>query len=750
MEPQPDLVRLAQSGDTPAARSLVEKNYPAVYRLAFSVLDEPIQATLAALEAGAAQLENLDAYPGPEGYTAWLYRITLRVCRRRLRNHRMQNMLRRLPFIRQNDGSRSTEVKDAEEPSKLVWAAAQLEDDLRLVLVLRYGHELLPSQIGQVLNWRESSVQARLVQARRGLRSILKLNDPFVAQPGPQSDLSHSLAEKFIEQTADHAITDADAARLAHHLKECPRCGEASRRIEDLENDLRAAFHARWMVDNPPSAGEISAALNQRRQKKARLRAFSLGGGLAFTLLVIGLILFLPAAYPAQTAAAPTAVKTVHTPDATPTEIDQAPQPVNNRDLLAGIYPGKLAFIAFNSLSDHLFTFQPGSREFHQFTAGFLDDSSPAWSPDGTQVAYLSVPGAGGSNQLYVADANGNHIHTIPGPDFTGWMTPTRDPAQAKDTIYPHFGPPHWSPDGQYIAAAVWAAPGRHFLVVQSIRDAAVIQLVPVQEVDPNFVTWSPDGSALAYVSHGEKEIDVWKPDLPVEAGQNPRRLYYDDAWDDVFGLAWSPDSSQVAALGGLRETDVMQVDLFFIDMMGKSLQQMPISAGVLTRTPKRSSNLSWSPDGRYLGFIPVFTNSDLVYGRILLIQTGAKSPMPPLAAMNWQITSFAWSPDGKWLAYSAGYEMWVASIAAYKSGQPPLARLSGTPGSDLSWQPLPAAKATPTEDNVNVLPDLPQGKGPVNNRDLLSGVYPGKLAFITFGSLSDHLFAFQPGSRDL
>ena len=85
MEPRSDLVRLAQSGDTVAARSLIEKNYIAVYRLALSILDDPDQAVLAAHEAGTAQLENLDAYPGPEGYTAWLYRITLQVCRRRLR-----------------------------------------------------------------------------------------------------------------------------------------------------------------------------------------------------------------------------------------------------------------------------------------------------------------------------------------------------------------------------------------------------------------------------------------------------------------------------------------------------------------------------------------------------------------------------------------------------------------------------------------------------------------------------------------
>ena len=696
MEPRPDLVRLVQSGDTPAARSLVEKNYPAVYRLAFSILDDPVQATLAAHEAGTAQLENLDAYPGPEGYTAWLYRITLQVCRKRLRAGRMQDMLGRLPFMRKKDRPGKTPVKTVEEPERLVWAAAQLEEKQRLVLVLHYGHELLPAEIGQVLNWRESSVQARLAQARQGLRAILKMRDPFEAQFGPQSDLTHQQAEKFIEETADHAITDGDAARLARHLKECPRCVEAGQRLAKLENDLRAAFHARWMIDNPPSAGEISAALDQRRQKRIRLRTLSLGGGVVFTLLVIGLIIYLPGLYPAQPAAAPRtappAAKATPTEDYVyvPPNLPQGKDPVNNRDLLAGVYSGKLSFIAFASMNDHLFTFQPGTRDFNQLTAGFADDSLPAWSPDGQLVAYLSVPGGASTNQVYLANADGSHDHALPTPNYFNFIAPAPETRVLSDPISPLYGAPHWSPDGQRLAMAVWANASGHFLVVQFPTTSAPPLLLPVQGIDLNYLAWSPDGSSLAYLANNQHSLFIWKPDRALISGNNPRQLNFDGSWDDVFGLTWSPDSSQVAVLGGLREGDVMQTDLHRIDTSGKLLETIPISTGVLTRSPTRSSDLAWSPDGRYLAFIPVFTNSDLVYGRILLIRAGGKSLMPTLAEMDWSVTSFTWSPDRQWLAYSTGYEMWVASIAAYESGQPPLARLSGTPGSDLNWQPLP------------------------------------------------------------
>ncbi len=689
-----DLVRRAQAGDEFAAQSLVDKNYPAVYRLALSILDDPVEAEQVAREAGTAQLENLDAYPGPEGYTAWLYRITLQVCRKRLRADSMQEMLRRLPLMRQKDGPGEPPVKTVEEPDRLVWAAAQLEEKQRLVLVLRYGHELLPAEIGQVLNWRESSVQARLAQARQSLRTILKMHDPFEAQFGPQSDLTHQQAEKYIEETADHAITDGDAARLARHLKECPRCVEAAQRLEKLENDLRAAFHERWMVENPPPAGEISAALDQRRQKRIRLRTLSLGGGVLFTLLVIGLILYLPGLYPARPAAAlPAAPRAVK---ATPTEdnvyvlpdLPQGKDPINNRDLLARVYPGKLAFIGFALMSDHLFTFQPGTRDFNQLTTGFADDSLPAWSPDGQLVAYLSVPGGASTNQVYLANADGSHIHALPTPNYFNFIAPAPEAKVLADPISPLYGAPHWSPDGQWLAMAVWANSSRQFLVVQSVMKTVPPRLLPVEDIDLNYLAWSPDGNALAYVAGSQHQLYVW---WPFEAVPRPNPLWMSPlgAWDEVFGLAWSPDSDQLAIVGGLRDRDVMQVDLHLIVVSDNRWRSIPVSKGVLTRSPTRSSNLAWSPDGRYLAFTPVFTDSQLKYGRIMLIPMGKDNPVPLVGVYN-EISSITWSPDGQWLAYSTGYEMWVASIAAYESGQPPLAQLSGTSGSDLSWQPLP------------------------------------------------------------
>jgi dipeptidyl aminopeptidase/acylaminoacyl peptidase len=128
-------------------------------------------------------------------------------------------------------------------------------------------------------------------------------------------------------------------------------------------------------------------------------------------------------------------------------------------------------------------------------------------------------------------------------------------------------------------------------------------------------------------------------------------------------------------------------VDLHILSKTGVELQNDTVSIGVLTRTPIRSSQLTWSPDGRYLALIPVFTDGDQVYGRILLIRTGLTGAVPLLSGTSAQVSGLSWSPDGRWLAYSVGHEIWAASLEAYENKQDHLVRLTTSAGYELNWQ---------------------------------------------------------------
>lgn len=89
----------------------------------------------------------------------------------------------------------------------------------------------------------------------------------------------------------------------------------------------------------------------------------------------------------------------------------------------------------------HLYLFDIAAKKADVLTPGNFDDESPVWSPDGTQIAFVSKRGTGdldrGDNtDVYVVDAKAGaqprQITTSPAPDGNGLVS--------------------WSPDGKQIA----------------------------------------------------------------------------------------------------------------------------------------------------------------------------------------------------------------------------------------------------------------------------------------------------------
>ena len=156
---------------------------------------------------------------------------------------------------------------------------------------------------------------------------------------------------------------------------------------------------------------------------------------MALTVLVVGMVMWLPSNMalqiipaPVAPAAVPTQVEATATrnpprnraflPTARP-EITRQPdimqRPIDNRSLITSIYPGKLAYIAFSESSDHVYTLQPERRSLKKLTSGFTENSYPVWSPDGSQIAYLSIS-AGLGRKSYLCDECGRQRQP---PDYT-------------------------------------------------------------------------------------------------------------------------------------------------------------------------------------------------------------------------------------------------------------------------------------------------------------------------------------------
>src|SRR5437016_7102050 len=85
-------------------------------------------------------------------------------------------------------------------------------------------------------------------------------------------------------------------------------------------------------------------------------------------------------------------------------------------------WPARAAFPGHNGLLaysrqvhgvEHLFVIQPKGTGRRQLTAGTTSDSDPAWSPDGSKVAFTRRYPGTGHRAVFVVNANGAALRRI-------------------------------------------------------------------------------------------------------------------------------------------------------------------------------------------------------------------------------------------------------------------------------------------------------------------------------------------------
>jgi TolB protein len=166
--------------------------------------------------------------------------------------------------------------------------------------------------------------------------------------------------------------------------------------------------------------------------------------------------------------------------------------------------------------------------------SSILDDNDwnfrPAWSPDGSQIAFVSDRKTAYPTLWLMNADDGTRVRSVPTPGVNG---------ESLDAI-------SWSPDGEHLAVTLFGGQGPSQVAIVPVdtnlrEQARLLTDRPGGALDP---AWSPDGAWIAYAGREGHASEVFasRPD-----GTDVVRLTTDGVL--ARSPAWSPDGQHLAYL---------------------------------------------------------------------------------------------------------------------------------------------------------------------------------------------------------
>ncbi|MXZ95679.1 MAG: hypothetical protein F4Y99_07125 [Acidimicrobiaceae bacterium] len=236
----------------------------------------------------------------------------------------------------------------------------------------------------------------------------------------------------------------------------------------------------------------------------------------------------------------------------------------------------RLAFVSNMNHDPEIVVWDVDGSSERLLTDNFDDDRLPAWSPNGSRVAFVSDRASDGDYDIYVVNADGSNPVQVTDDDY-------RETRLA------------WSPDGARIAYVRFTHDEAYYRpddfrygddLSDYSRENFDIFVIDADGSNPVRVTdddyrelapmWSPDGTRIAYVRDTEPDQRGIRPEIIVVGadGADPISLAQ-GAVDPV----WSPDGSLIAYQH--------RGSIHLVEPDGSS-----------TRELVRGEGASWSPDG--------------------------------------------------------------------------------------------------------------------------------------------------------
>jgi RNA polymerase sigma-70 factor (ECF subfamily) len=186
-EPERSLLRRLRDRDERAFRELVQEHRDRVYNITFRMLGNRAEAEDVAQEVFIAVFKTIETFREESKFSTWLYRIAVNHCKNRIKYLARRHDRDRDELDETTTGNGVNGTIGAPMPSspqkalesaqmeKLMQdAIATLDEDQRIVVVLRDVEDLSIEEICKITELPDGTVKSRLHRARLVLRKRLQ------------------------------------------------------------------------------------------------------------------------------------------------------------------------------------------------------------------------------------------------------------------------------------------------------------------------------------------------------------------------------------------------------------------------------------------------------------------------------------------------------------------------------------------------------------------------------------------------
>jgi|GEM_PF-2362533 len=312
-----------------------------------------------------------------------------------------------------------------------------------------------------------------------------------------------------------------------------------------------------------------------------------------------------------------------------------------------------------------------------QLTTDPTPDLRPAWSPDGTRLAFYS--GRSGNDDIWAINVDGSSELQL-----------TDDPGKDRR--------PAWSPDGTQIVFDSDRAGSQDIWIMNA--DGTNQQQLTTGPGSEMFASFSPDGSQIIFYGYEGGRNDIWTIDTN---GDNLRSLtsgLADETQSQcTFAChtpAYSPDGKTIAFhadQNGSRNIWVMDAD-------GNNPRQLTTTS---SSTDVNNFLPSWSPDGRII-FQAEKAVAQTLSTDIRMMNPDGSDEITLFAEVA-HGGPFIWSPDGTRVALhsqrggAGNFDIFVATFG--EAGQKEVVEEEEAPVQVDEPAPAVEAEASTSEEVV-------------------------------------------------